>query len=661
MKKTMKKTILIFVAIALAVSCKVEEILQDEIITSTAEGGYSFDFSVNGGGFGAETKADATVGWTRGESIFVFFQPEGEALLDSYLSLTYDGSKFVQGGSSVRIGTLGEGGKLSAVYVPYLKSGVKPVYSEGSWTINAGDVYYSCATEVCYTVEDSNVSATIDMHIPDGYVQFAVLTTKADEGDELSCNMVDAYNCVTLGSDLKFTEVAVEGKKMSGHKDGGKVYFWGKMNDTSAEKCVLTLSSSITGGDLVKIVPSASLSTNNAYNTVFLLPDALPGAFSISSTKKVHFSKGNLYCTDNGESASPRYTFDFEDKQYEFHLRPYINLLEVENPDFSWTIGTTYDKSSDIAFLRKIKDPALINAVKGLKCGENMSGLFQWVSENNLVLQDNLDWYKEWFIDYRQVDSSGVSDITGEEEIQDFLNNVFVIHNVKFGLNGRELFNEHFILARECFGAFSYHSRLSEYTFFWDGLRTDEVDFGKAFGPNSQWFTPSQAEWSFLIGYNSTTGECDNKSGRPNATKLCNSHVVVNGVSGMLLAPDDWDFTNTPIVGNGAKTNYDGAEWDDAEASGLVFLPAIAYQKNKKYADNVRYGFDQERCAVEVRLTEGTYWTRSTDYSFTASNMKFSKSVQTDESQQFLGLSEQVGMYNKDVRFKMNPVRLVCY
>ena len=227
----MKKTILILAAVvALAVSCQVEEIIQDEVNTSIAEGGYSFNFSVNSGGFGPETKADATIGWTKGESIFVFFQPDGEELLESYISLTYDGSKFVLGGSNVRNGALGEGGKLSAVYVPYLKSDVKPVYSEGSWTIDAGDVYYSCATEVSYTVEDANVSATIDMYIPDGYVQFAAPASKADEGDKLSCNLVDAFSCVTLGSDLSFSAAPVEGKGMTGHKDGEKVYFWGKKN-----------------------------------------------------------------------------------------------------------------------------------------------------------------------------------------------------------------------------------------------------------------------------------------------------------------------------------------------------------------------------------------------------------------------------------------------
>lgn len=52
------------------------------------------------------------------------------------------------------------------------------------------------------------------------------------------------------------------------------------------------------------------------------LPEgALRGLFSVSATEQVHFSKGNLYCSDKGSGSSPRYEFKFESKQYDFRLR----------------------------------------------------------------------------------------------------------------------------------------------------------------------------------------------------------------------------------------------------------------------------------------------------------------------------------------------------
>ena len=89
-------------------------------------------------------------------------------------------------------------------------------------------------------------------------------------------------------------------------------------------------------------------------------PDLLPGKFSVSATEYVQFSRGNLYCTDNGSSESPRYSFDLESEQYNFHTR--YGLTHYSNSG-----------SSEIA------DPS---SVPGIIYEANASGFFQWVSEN---------------------------------------------------------------------------------------------------------------------------------------------------------------------------------------------------------------------------------------------------------------------------------------
>ena len=107
---------------------------------------YIFNFAVSGDGFQKSTKADATVGWTLGEKVFVFFKPEGGSLIaNDYLTLTRSSSGWSQS-SSLTAGSLGTSGNMVAVYVPYL--GVKvPVYSGDKWTIDGGDVYYACSKE----------------------------------------------------------------------------------------------------------------------------------------------------------------------------------------------------------------------------------------------------------------------------------------------------------------------------------------------------------------------------------------------------------------------------------------------------------------------------------------------------------------------------------
>ena len=265
----MKKLIMMLAAVvALAAACQPEEQFKDDL-----KGGYQFDFDITVGGFD-NTKADATIGWTEGEKVYVFFQPAGGSMVtDAYAEFTYDGENGWTPNSYLAPGALGESGKMAAVYVPYLATGKGPEYDSatGDWVIDGGNVYFSCVSGAEYTVVKNLVRGTLELRIPYGYIQFEVDADIASDGDKLACNIVDAYTCVQLKADMTFTETgAVADKLMTGKKDGAKVYFWGKANEKfgTEPNCEFVVRTAA-HGDIPKIVTADKVSRNHAYRLLF--------------------------------------------------------------------------------------------------------------------------------------------------------------------------------------------------------------------------------------------------------------------------------------------------------------------------------------------------------------------------------------------------------
>ncbi len=323
---------------ALVCSCQKAE---DEKQVS-ANGGYSFDFTIAPGGF-ETTKGDATVGWTVGEKVFVFFKPDGGDLIsDGYVAFTYKEDGSWDSASTLSDGSLGTAGKMSAVYVPYLAAGVEPEFAGDTWTIDGGDVYYACASGDGYTVKDGTVYGKLAMRIPEGYVQFAVPYATAGDGATMACNIVEAYDCVALGTDMSFAATP-SGVAMNGHKDdNGTVYFWGMKNSSSAADCEITLTTA--SGNLVKTAAADAIAGNKSFNITGLVEEPLPGVFSVSETKQVRFSKGNLQATYNGS----KYTWGFAANQYDYVGEESGNTT-IDSPSvgdvvdlFGWSTASSY-------------------------------------------------------------------------------------------------------------------------------------------------------------------------------------------------------------------------------------------------------------------------------------------------------------------------------
>ena len=103
---------------------------------------------------------------------------------------------------------------------------------------------------------------------------------------------------------------------------------------------------------------------------------------------------------------------------------------------------------------------------------------------------------------------------------------------------------------------------------------------------DSGWYTLSKDEWDYIL----TT--------RANANQL-RGRIVVNGIRGLILLPDDWDLTAKPINSSNVFTDSINAEeWVEWENAGAVFLPCAGMRDGK---------------VVSSVGTDGDYWTPSVD------------------------------------------------
>ena len=108
-----------------------------------------------------------------------------------------------------------------------------------------------------------------------------------------------------------------------------------------------------------------------------------------------------------------------------------------------------------------------------------------------------------------------------------------------------------------------------------------------------QWRTLTNDEWNYVL------------SERTDASALKGS-ATVNGVTGMILLPDNWTTPESITFTNGmngfSNNTYTTSDWEKMEANGAVFLPTAGY----------RYG-----SVVDAVGSRGYYWSSSaySDYS----------------------------------------------
>ena len=96
-----------------------------------------------------------------------------------------------------------------------------------------------------------------------------------------------------------------------------------------------------------------------------------------------------------------------------------------------------------------------------------------------------------------------------------------------------------------------------------------------------QWRTLTYEEWNYVL------------SERTDASALKGS-ATVNGVTGMILLPDNWTTPESITFTNGmngfSNNTYTTSDWEKMEANGAVFLPTAGYRFGSDVYDVGSYG-----------------------------------------------------------------------
>lgn len=167
------------------------------------------------------------------------------------------------------------------------------------------------------------MTAVLDMVIPSDYVQFYITGVSAT--DELTCNNVECWKDITInGSSLAVSSKTNAGTTMTGSKfstnDNGIVFYGRLKSEALPTDCELSVTNNgktyertIAGkhltGRTAYTIGTFSTTGANAWSLKESRPeDALSGKFSVSPTKQVYFSPGDLWADGSGN-------FGFEDIQ----------------------------------------------------------------------------------------------------------------------------------------------------------------------------------------------------------------------------------------------------------------------------------------------------------------------------------------------------------
>ena len=335
----MKKIwIITLLAVATALSCaKINEQEtvepEEKPAAEKTEGRIVFNIQVNQAE--GQTKAVKS-GWETGDVVYVFFNNVTISDTPKYATLTRTTSGWDAAFSDGWDGTGLEesGATMSAVYFPFrlgAYSGYTPVpllvsKDGSSYTFKAFDVfqgsdrnyghttrniftYYLKAEQSAYTLTSTSdvttLSGTLNMTIPDGFVQFYIAADgdRYNENDRyrLAVQKVKPVSCYTLGQDgVFFQKERAYGEPMAGCKYGDGILFSGIIDESawsSAEERRFLLFD--TQGPALTRTFTKSLSSHSAVK----LPNT-GWVRAASEPEKVDlFGNGNPYVADRNIGA----------------------------------------------------------------------------------------------------------------------------------------------------------------------------------------------------------------------------------------------------------------------------------------------------------------------------------------------------------------------
>lgn len=161
----MKKMLILLSALLVLGACNKKE------VESPLNVRYTFDITVNSGS--NQTKAVKT-GWESGDVVYVFFD---NVAAPKYLKMSYNGSewsKVMYNGATPEDFEISGDGKMTAVYLPF---GNDEVVSADGTSFKFSKTYTSYflrAEKVSFTLDGSTVRGTLDMTVPEEFVQISL-------------------------------------------------------------------------------------------------------------------------------------------------------------------------------------------------------------------------------------------------------------------------------------------------------------------------------------------------------------------------------------------------------------------------------------------------------------------------------------------------------
>lgn len=161
----MKKILILLSALLVLGACNKKE------VESPLNVRYTFDITVNSGS--NQTKAVKT-GWESGDVVYVFFD---NVAAPKYLKMSYNGSewsKVMYNGDTPEDFEISGDGKMTAVYLPF---GNDEVVSADGTSFKFSKTYTSYflkAEKVPFKLDGSTVRGTLDMTVPEEFVQISL-------------------------------------------------------------------------------------------------------------------------------------------------------------------------------------------------------------------------------------------------------------------------------------------------------------------------------------------------------------------------------------------------------------------------------------------------------------------------------------------------------
>ena len=171
----MKKTLLTVCAVIMAlVSCNKEEALFEPKL-SVEPVDVVFNLSATHPD-GNATKAVKT-SWETDDVIFVFFSGQ---TAPAYLELKWNGAEWVDTRRNLSFAE-SETGTMTAIFLPFGSDAVVSADGEGNYTFDEIYLSYYLTAQLPYIVSGGEINGNFSMRIPDGYIQFFIDDSYADD------------------------------------------------------------------------------------------------------------------------------------------------------------------------------------------------------------------------------------------------------------------------------------------------------------------------------------------------------------------------------------------------------------------------------------------------------------------------------------------------